>query len=97
MIDSPLNTLMKKLFQSLVLASISTSISFADPLTEAPPNELTWKTYDAVSAHASQTLEETLYFKVDWKNDVLGAQREAYQKDKPIVMILFFGDHRSNC
>jgi len=88
---------MKKLFHSLIIASISTSISFADPLTEAPPKELTWKTYDAVSRHASQGSQETLYFKVDWKNNVLAAQREAYQEDKPIVMILFFGDHRSNC
>lgn len=97
MIDSPLNTTMKKLFQSLILASISTSITRADPVTEAPPEELTWKTYDAVSKHASQAPQETLYFKVDWKNNVLDAQREAYLKDKPIVMILFFGDHRSNC
>ncbi len=97
MIDSPLNTTMKKLFLSLILASVSTSITLADPLTEIPPDKLTWKTYDAVSLHASQAPEETLYLKVDWKNSVLDAQREAHQKDKPMVMILFFGDPRSNC
>ena len=91
---------MKHLIYSLTIATLTTlsfSVAVADPLTETPPKELTWKTYDAVSSHASQGSDEILYLKVDWKNSVLEAQREAYQKDKPIVMILFFGDHRSNC
>lgn len=88
---------MKILINSLILASFSTCITLADPITEAPPKQLTWNTYDDVSQHASQTPLEKIYLKVDWKNNVLDAQREAHQKDKPIVMILFFGDHRSNC
>ena len=91
---------MKHLLYRLTLAILATatsSVVVADPLTETPPKQLTWRTYDAVSSHASQGSDEILYLKVDWKNSVLDAQREAYQKDKPIVMILFFGDHRSNC
>jgi hypothetical protein len=88
---------MKRLFTILIFASASASIALADPQTEVSPKELSWDTYDAVSSHASQAPQETLYFNIDWKNNVLDAQREAHQKDKPIVMILFFGDHRSNC
>ncbi len=88
---------MKNLFCSLIIATSWSNVSFADPVTADPPKELTWDTYEAVSQHAAQSPEEMLYLKVDWKDTVLDAQREAHQKDKPIVMILYFGDHRSNC
>ena len=89
--------IMNKFIYHVILASCFAGVVSADPVTDVSPKELTWKTYDAVSRHASQSPEELLYLKVDWKDTVLDAQREAYEKDKPIVMILFFGDHRSNC
>ncbi len=88
---------MKYLFYNLILASTLQAAPLAAPLMDSPPAQLNWKTYNDVANHASQLPSEELYFKVDWKNSVLDAQSEAYQKDKPIVMILFFGDHRSNC
>jgi hypothetical protein len=87
----------KKLFCNLMIAASWSNMILADPITAIPPRELSWKTYETVASHASQSPDELLYLKVDWKNTVLEAQREAFEKDKPIVMILFFGDHRSNC
>ncbi|MGJ8658125.1 MAG: hypothetical protein ACSHX6_16890 [Akkermansiaceae bacterium] len=88
---------MKKLLINLLSFGLIHGVGFADPLNESPPKSLNWDTYEEVSRHASQLAHETLYFGVDWKSNLLDAQREAYKDDKPIVMILFFGDHRSNC
>ncbi len=79
------------------ICSLLSQVVLADRLSVRAPEELSWKTYDEVVRHALQSGDELLYQKVDWKSNVLDGQREGYKDDKPIVMILFFGDHRSNC
>jgi len=87
-----------KFFLTIIISvSILSNVVRAKPPMDDPPAELSWETYDEISNYASQAAEEKLYLEVDWKNSVLDAQREAFEKDRPIVMILFFGDHRSNC
>lgn len=61
------------------------------------PKKLTWENFDTVAKHASQDEQELRYHSVKWENSVIEAQQKAFKVDKPILMILFFGDHRHNC
>lgn len=85
---------MKTLICSLSLGLLAASSAIAQ---EKAPYQLTWQNYDKVAAYASEKESEKLYHTIDWKDTVLEAQQQAYKQDKPIVMILFFGDHRANC
>lgn len=80
---------MKRIYLSFILMSsgiTSSGITIsAETLTERAPATLEWKNYDDVSSHASQSPAETLYFQIDWKDNVLDAQLEAQQADKEIA------------
>lgn len=97
---------MKLLLSSI--ASLSCLLSLSTPaqtLTEyqqphikvKTPDNITWQNFDTVAKYTSQNKHELRYQEIKWKNTVLEAQQLAHKVDKPIIMILFFGDHRVNC
>ena len=95
---------MRKLITSIISASYCATLtaqtlveSQQDFINTKAPEKLTWNNYDAVATHASQDKQELRYHSVKWENSVIEAQQKAYKADKPIMMILFFGDHRLNC
>ena len=97
---------MKSFFTAIIGSTLTLCSSIAaqtlaesqqDYINTKAPSELTWKTFDAVVQHASQDEQERRYHKIKWHNSLVDAQQAAHKADKPILMILFFGDHRSNC
>jgi len=84
-------------FTALAAHSQTLVESQQDFIQTKVPEKLTWKNFDAVAKYASQNEQELRYQQVKWENSVLEAQQRAFKADKPIMMILFFGDHRVNC
>ncbi len=83
----------------LMLPTMSQTLaeSQQDFIKIVAPEKLTWTDFEAVANYASQDDQERRYHEVKWENSVLEAQQRAHNADKPIIMILFFGDHRLNC
>lgn len=62
-----------------------------------PPARLDASTFAQVKAHASPSAQDLAFQGIDWKPSIFDAVVEAQQKDKPVLMWLYFGDPRGHC